>query len=279
MGVFLMFYGVSHVTRVEDVQPGSIYVFQTLDSRVDSKYVDYERPVAVKPMSETNFKGIVHQAFDYSCGSASLTTLLNGYLDRTFDERQLMQGLLRFGETDRIVKRRGFSLLDMKRLVTALGYKSGGFRGTFDDLKNLTQPALVPIHYSGFKHFVVVKAVRNQRVFIADPALGNLSFPQERFKEVWDGNVMFLVFAQGHTDNKLQISDEDMRYYTDEMLDLITLQQVYQNEFPVETMEHNADKAASMHLVLDVGSGQPLGNATTTGTPILVPTRTFFRDR
>ena len=33
-----------------------------------------------------------------------------------------MEGLLRFGETERIVERRGFSLLDMKRLVTALGH-------------------------------------------------------------------------------------------------------------------------------------------------------------
>ncbi len=278
-GVFLMFYGVSHVTNVQDVQPGTVYVTHILDSRADSYQTFVDRPIVVKPLSETAFKGIVHQAFDYSCGSASLTTLMNGYLGRNFDERQIMQGLLKFGETQRIIKRRGFSLLDMKRLVSALGYKSGGYRGTFDDLRTLNQPALVPIHYSGFKHFVVVKKVENQRVFIADPALGNLSFPQARFKLVWDGNVMFLVFANGKPVNKLQVSDEDMRYFTDEQVNLIALQQVYENEFPVESMEHNADKAASTHLVLDVGSSQPLGGAPTTGTPILVPTRTFFRAR
>ncbi len=279
LGVFLVFYGVGHVADVHEVQPGTVFISEPIDSRVNSHYVEYERPVVVQPLSVTNFNGVVRQAFDYSCGSAALTTLLNGYLDRNFGEREIMQGLLRFGETNRIVARRGFSLLDMKRLVTALGYKSGGFRGTFEDLRGLTQPALVPIHYSGFKHFVVVKKVQDQRVFIADPALGNISFPQARFKDVWDGNVMFLIFPSTPTVNHLQVSDQDLRYFTDDMVNLIALQQVYENEFPVETMEHNADKAASTHLVLDVGAGNVLGGPTTTGTPILVPTRTYFRDR
>ncbi len=92
LGTFLVFYGVGHVAQVHEVAPGTIYVTEPLDSRVDSRYTEFERPIVVKPLSVTAFNGIVHQAFDYSCGSASLTTLLNGYLDRDFDERQVMQG-------------------------------------------------------------------------------------------------------------------------------------------------------------------------------------------
>ncbi|MCB2774124.1 hypothetical protein KQ879_15245, partial [Listeria monocytogenes] len=72
-----------------------------------------------------------------------------------------MEGLLRYGEADKIVQRRGFSLLDMKRSAAALGYKSGGVRAEFSDLDALEHPALVPIHYAGFKHFVVVRDVYN----------------------------------------------------------------------------------------------------------------------
>ncbi|MCP6210315.1 hypothetical protein NL405_28345, partial [Klebsiella pneumoniae] len=68
-----------------------------------------------------------------------------------------MNGLMRYGEYDRIVERRSFSLLDMKRFVTALGYNSGGFKGQFSDLTKLDKPAIVPIAYAGFKHFVVFK--------------------------------------------------------------------------------------------------------------------------
>ncbi|MEG6939493.1 peptidase C39, partial [Pseudomonas aeruginosa] len=80
------------------------------------------------------------QAYYYSCGSAALTTLLDYYLWRNLEERQVMEGLLRDGEADKIVQRRGFSLLDMKRYAVALGYKSGGFRAEFSDLYALEHP-------------------------------------------------------------------------------------------------------------------------------------------
>ncbi|PWF32682.1 peptidase, partial [Yersinia pestis] len=90
----------------------------------------------------------VRQAYDYSCGSAALTTLLNGYVGTQLDEQQVMSGLMKFGETDKIVERRSFSLLDMKRFVSALGLESGGYRGEFKDLVNQDQPAIVPISYA-----------------------------------------------------------------------------------------------------------------------------------
>ena len=108
-----------------------------------------------------------------------------------------MEGLLHYGESQRIVQRRAFSLLDMKRLVGALGYPSGGFRAKIDDLKELDHPAIVPIHYAGFKHFVVIRTIKNNRVFIADPSVGNISFTLPQFEEKWDQNVLFIVFPGG----------------------------------------------------------------------------------
>ena len=63
-----------------------------------------DRVVNVEPLAAQRFKNVVRQAYDYSCGSAALTTLLNHYLGRNFQERQVMEGLLRFGETERIVQ-------------------------------------------------------------------------------------------------------------------------------------------------------------------------------
>ena len=40
----------------------------------------------------------------------------------------------------------------------------------------------------GSKH-----AYKNGRVYVADPALGNISFDEERFKEVWENNTLFLI--------------------------------------------------------------------------------------
>ena len=48
----------------------------------------------------------------------------------------------------------------MKRFVAALGLESGGYRGEFEDLVKQGQPAIVPISYAGFKHFVVLKLIK-----------------------------------------------------------------------------------------------------------------------
>ena len=123
---------------------------------------------------------------------------------------------LRFGETERIVQRRGFSLLDMKRLATALGHPSGGFKAEASDLEALDHPAIAPIDHAGFKHFVVIKAVYAGRVYVADPALGNMSFTLSRFLDVWDNNVLFIVFPDGQKPaTGLELQTADLRFVSD----------------------------------------------------------------
>jgi len=178
--------------------------------------------VTLEPMSQLQFRNVIRQAYDYSCGSAALTSLLDYFLGRNLQERQVMEGLLQFGEADKIVERRGFSLLDMKRFVTALGYKSGGFRAAFADLDELEHPAIVPIEYAGFKHFVVVRDVYNDHVFVADPALGNISFTRVRFEEIWDQNVLFVIFPNGNEPpNALALTEQDLRIIDDRTVSLL----------------------------------------------------------
>lgn len=166
----------------------------------------------IEPLTEFKYNNVVRQAYDYSCGSAALTTLLDFYLGRNFQERQVMEGLLQFGDSEKIAARRGFSLLDMKRLVTALGHPSGGFRAAEEDLVKLDHPAIAPIEYAGFKHFIVIRGVKDGHVYVADPSLGNISFTMSRFLEVWDRNVLFIVFPNGHKPvGGLEIRNEDLR--------------------------------------------------------------------
>jgi len=256
--------------EVADVPASTIYYSHPLDARVDSRLSVAESPVSVKPLSELKFRNIVHQAYDYSCGSAALTTLLNGYLGRKFSEKQVMDGLLKFGEYDKIVQRRGFSLLDMKRLVTALGHPSGGYKGTIDDLKKLDHPAIVPIHYMNFKHFVVIKKFKDGRFFVADPALGNISFPEHRFADIWENNVMFIVFPNGFKpQSTLELAEEDMRYIDDQTIRQLAFSSLYL--FDKQIVE-NADKASTLQRVLNADKESSDYNK-----PIDVPLRTYYR--
>lgn len=211
LGSIVGFSLFSNLGQVPDRQPGDTVI----RIAVDEDYQE-DRVVNVEPLSAARFKNVVRQAYDYSCGSAALTTLLNHYLGRNFQERQVMEGLLRFGETERIVQRRGFSLLDMKRLATALGHPSGGFKAEASDLEALDHPAIAPIDHAGFKHFVVIKAVYAGRVYVADPALGNMSFTLSRFLDVWDNNVLFIVFPDGQKPaSGLELQTADLRFVSD----------------------------------------------------------------
>jgi predicted double-glycine peptidase len=249
LGVWLLFFSVDEMSTSKDVEGGTVYfTTPTGSNQVGLTYL-HERPVAVRPMTEFQYRNVVHQAYDYSCGSAALTTVLNYYLGRDFREQQIMDGLLRYGEYDKIVQRRGFSLLDMKRLVTALGHPSGGYKGTFDDLRNLDHPAIVPIHYAGFKHFVVVKKYKDGHVFVADPALGNIIFAEENFKQIWDNNVMFIVFPNGFKPHsQLELTEQDMRIVDDKTISQLAFADI--QDFPLK-LEHQGDMAGTLMRVFN----------------------------
>lgn len=197
----------------------------------------------VRPLDEIKRTDMIHQAYDYSCGSAALTTVMNFFLGENLQENEVMEGMLKYGEKDKIVQRRGFSLLDMKRYVATLGYKGAGFKAEIQDLLDLRQPGLVTIQYAGFKHFVVFRELRDGHVYLADPSMGKISFTVEHFKSMWDGNVLFLVYPKSNTEpvNKLALSDEDLR-----IMDADRIRQTVWAKTPYwdETFQNKVDAAA-----------------------------------
>jgi hypothetical protein len=156
-GSILTFTMVQEATVVEPFEKGQIVIEQD----VDSSPVELRSDVRVEPLVEQKFRNIVRQAYDYSCGSAALTTVLNFYLGRTLSERQVMEGLLHYGESERIVERRAFSMLDMKRLVTALGYPSRGLQ-TFRCVTNDPRRARLPGRSFSRQHLFHPRPVRGE---------------------------------------------------------------------------------------------------------------------
>lgn len=258
LGSAIMYYFASRSLDIKEKPAEAVYYSEIADPRDKSFTRNHREAVQIKPALENQFRGIVRQAYDYSCGSAALTTVLNGYVGLNLTEQQTMEGLLRFGEYERIVERRSFSLLDMKRFVTALGYESGGYKGEFEDLIKQQQPAIVPIHYAGFKHFVVYKAFKDGRVYVADPALGNISFEQERFKEIWENNTLFLInVPKDQQKNLLALQESDLRHVDDATINRYALVEA---QFSTDYMNRIADKASTMRKVIDRDPNSPTYN-------------------
>ncbi|HJV86198.1 MAG TPA: C39 family peptidase [Noviherbaspirillum sp.] len=183
--------------------------------------------VRLEPFSELKYRHIVRQAFDYSCGSAALVTILNYHLGLKVNEQQAMEGMLERGEKEKIIERRGFSLLDMKRYVASLGVNSAGFRAEIKDLRELDHPAIVPIDYAGSKHFVVLRGIRGELVYIADPSAGNIVFNVDEFASLWDRNTLFILYPPKDRPPvaQLALTDQELGVIdTDRVRDVASLQ-------------------------------------------------------
>lgn len=167
----------------------------------------------VKPFSEIEGSHYIKQAFDYSCGSAALATLLNFHLGEKFTENQVIMGLLQHGDSEQIAKRRAFSLLDMKRFVSALGYQAAGYKAEMEDLMTLTGPCIIPIKIFDYRHFAVLKGIHKGHVFLADPWRGDISFTVPEFREMWYENVIFVVTPRDGVElHALKLKEDDLRF-------------------------------------------------------------------
>ena len=114
----------------------------------------------------------------------------------------------------RIQERQAFSLLDLKRYAVAKGYKAEGYRVGFQDLVDFGKPVIIPIEPLGYKHFVVFRGIRGDRVYLADPAFGNITMRFPHFLYAWKERVTLVITnpAKENKDHALSINGADGVY-------------------------------------------------------------------
>ena len=168
----------------------------------------------VNPAAELNKDHLIKQGYDFSCGSAALAIVLNFYLGEKFTERQVIAGLMHYGDEAQIAKRQAFSLLDMKKFVNVLGYEGEWYRAELEDLQALTTPCIIPIKILNYRHFVVFRGIHKGHIFLADPWRGNVSFTLDEFKDIWYEKVMFVISPPEGTPTlkALKLKPQDLVY-------------------------------------------------------------------
>lgn len=169
----------------------------------DNGRPDFEERIDGTPRTWKDMRdaGVVRQGHDYSCGSAALATLLAG-ADPDVTERQILLEVLE-GQSDeekRATMEQGLSLLDLKGAANRRNLRAEGYRVEAEFLTKLSRPVIVFVQPDGYRHFAVLKGVSGDRVFLADPARGNVRMPAYRFLEMWQGEdgkgVIFVVGAE-----------------------------------------------------------------------------------
>lgn len=147
--------------------------------------------VPVASFQEQKFEQVVPQAFDFSCGSAAVATLLTYHFEQPRSERDIFIDMYEKGDQENI-RAKGFSLLDMKLYLERQGYRADGFRISLDKLAEVGVPAIALIDTNGYSHFIVIKAVDDGHVIVGDPALGVRGLEREEFERIWNG-ILFVI--------------------------------------------------------------------------------------
>lgn len=158
----------------------------------------------VLSLREKRFHHIIRQQTDFSCGAASLATVMRYGYGLKVTEQDMLDGLFAVSDVD-LVREQGFSLLNIKHYVEQIGMRGRGYQVQVSALKDIQIPTIVLLDLKGYKHFVVLKKTTEDLVYIADPALGNKIMPKDEFEASWNG-VVFAVIGRGFDRNSVLIN-------------------------------------------------------------------------
>ena len=148
--------------------------------------------VKTMSMKERQFRYTERQQYDFSCGSAALSTLLTHHYGDPVKEEAVYVTMWEKGDQAKI-RKEGFSMLDMKRFLESRGYAADGYSSSLENLGKVGVPAIVLIRDGAYNHFVVVKGVRNGQIAFGDPAQGARVMDQAQFERMMINRILFVI--------------------------------------------------------------------------------------
>ncbi len=116
-----------------------------------------------------------YKQFDaMDCGPASLK-IVASYYGKNFSMKYLRDKCF--------ITREGVSLYDISKAAEEIGFRTLPLRLKFEDLSDKI-PLPVIVHWD-YKHFVVVYKIKNNKVYVSDPAYGLVRYSKNEFCKAW----------------------------------------------------------------------------------------------
>ncbi len=170
-------------------------VVVSLSYRLNAAPMFNDNPVVYGKIKVQSWKArqdfnIVKQDLDFSCGAASVATLLNNFYRQTLTEEEVLKKL------DKEQMRASFE--DMRRIMPDLGFEAKGYALSFEQLAQLKIPVIVYLKYRKDDHFSVLRGIDGNTVLLADPSLGHVSMSRAQFLDAWqtrEGNLASKILA------------------------------------------------------------------------------------
>ena len=178
------------------------------DAEIHLSYKTAIGNLPIKTWKDLRDSNIEKQDEDFSCGSASVATILRSFYGKDVYEKDILDEVIRVGDDGTA------SFSDIEQAVKKFGFKAVGLTLSFKKLKSIQIPAIVYLRYRDKDHFSVIRGVNeNGLVWLGDPSWGNRKFSESRFKSMWEtrnddtlkGKILLIIpenklLAQMHSD-------------------------------------------------------------------------------
>ena len=158
-------------------------------------------------------ENVVMQKYDFSCGIASFLTLVRySFGGNSLDEKKVLVDFMNQlpEERQKEVFKKGLSILDLKILAESFGYKVYAVTLKEASLFQIDRPVLVYLEAPEYKHFSVLRGVKEGTVFLADPSTGKTKMPLNIFLSSWKGNIAVFLDSDKQKVKGLEIHPDEL---------------------------------------------------------------------
>ncbi|SFL51343.1 Peptidase C39 family protein [Methanobrevibacter olleyae] len=164
------------------------------DSKQEDNIDDLVDDVEIIEEKEKDTTGIVIANDNFSCGPASLATVLNKFgLNLSLNELSKHTNTSSHGTT-------------MQSLIDATKYYNFSAYGVEIETKSLKENYIVNLNLNGCEHWSVVRKVTDTHVFLADSTEGNINFTIDEFNSYFNKKAIVLS-----NDKSIDLKEELIR--------------------------------------------------------------------
>jgi predicted double-glycine peptidase len=162
-----------------------------LDANVHIMHKEFHITKPIKSWIEFKNENLTRQDYDYSCGSASLSTVMKHYYDQNISEKDVLDAVLKMKGLNKDLKRKledediALSFMDLSEYVKTIGYKAIGLALDIKALKKLKAPVILFVKIRKDEHFTVFRSMDEDNVYLSDPSFGNMKIRMAKFKEMF----------------------------------------------------------------------------------------------
>ncbi|WP_158222324.1 C39 family peptidase [Tamilnaduibacter salinus] len=138
---------------------------------------DFRRFENMRSWKEMRYEGVVEQSLEYSCGAASIATILRFYYGQDITEADI----------EKLLPKKRATFFELKEAVNELSEKAIGLYISKSQIVHLNLPAIAHIvtPFSN-NHFVVIRGIgADNTVLLGDPSVGNVRVDLETFYDMW----------------------------------------------------------------------------------------------